>query len=64
MLFRSITWPTGVTTFFGYIAAGNDYIELFGNGDAGVNSSFEIDDWPVADEVIIRVTGSYETDEA
>lgn len=60
----SITWPAGVTTLFGYIEAGDQYLQVFGNGTGGVNSVFEIDDWPVADEVTLRVTGSYETDEA
>ena len=60
----NITWPAGVTTLFGFIQAGTQYVSIFGNGDGGANSGFEIDDWPVADECLIRVTGSYETDEA
>jgi len=60
----AVAWPTGVSTLFGYIQAGTQYVQIFGNGDGGVNQSFDIDVWPAGDLCQIRVTGAYETDEA
>jgi hypothetical protein len=56
-----LVWPSGVTTLYGYIEAGTDYFEIFGNGDGGANSSFGVSVFPTGVQLRVRIMGEYMT---
>ena len=54
-----LTFPTGVTTVYAFIASNTDYLQYFGNGDGGYNQSFDASHMTSGKDFTFRATGIY-----